>query len=250
MHKPVIGIPDARHNAGKFTEVYGSTEHYIESIHRTGGIPVQLPMVPGADAESLQRMVSLCDGFLLPGGGDFNPEWFGETLLPCLSPDPAAMDYESQKTALEFIRIAAASGKPILGICLGMQAINIALGGSLYQDIAALLPGSLHHPCETHTLSDRWRCTHSVSIRKSSLLHRIVGRDEIPVNSFHHQAVHKIAPEYSVTAAAPDGVAEAIEHASLPILGVQWHPENLAHAEDPNALALFRWLTDTAANRK
>lgn len=243
---PVIGIPDARHNMGLLTNVYGSTEHYLEAVRKAGGIPVQLPMMPGASREELRKLADLCDGFLFPGGGDFDPEWYGEKLLPELYPDQAAMDRPSQKTVLEFIRLAVETGKPILGVCLGMQILNIAMGGSLYQDIAIQLATAIRHPVRAVILPDRWAVAHSVSIAEGSLLHRIVGQGEIGVNSFHHQAVKEIASGFRVTATAPDGVAEAMEHDCKPILGVQWHPENMDHAGISHAEALFRWLVEAA----
>lgn len=245
--KAVIGIPDARHRGGFLTNIYGSLEHYLEAVRKAGGVPVQLPMMPEASRGELAALIDLCDGFLLPGGGDFEPEWYGESLLPGLKPDTDALDPESQRTVLEFTRMVAASGKPVLGICLGMQVLNIAMGGSLYQDIGMQTSTRICHSQRSEILPDRWETGHAVSVSGGSLLERIVGQTEISVNSFHHQAVKVVAPDFRATACAPDGIVETIEHAEKPVLGVQWHPENLAHAGIDHAEALFRWLVETAA---
>lgn len=243
MRKPVIGILCAKHDMGKLLPYYGTNAHYPEQVRAAGAVPVQLSLHPGY--EDSEAWIDLCDGFLFPGGGDFDPDWYGEALLPNLQPDSTAIDRESQALALTSIRKAAASGKPILGVCLGMQVLNVALGGSLYQDIPTQIPSEVCHRGRLEQTSDRWQIAHTVRLEAGSRIHAISSGEEIRVNSFHHQAVKEIAPGFRPTAWAPDGVVEAIERGN--ILGIQWHPENLSHAGMPEAQAIFRWLAETAA---
>lgn len=242
---PVIGILCAKHDIGKILPYYGTNAHYLEQVRAAGAIPVQLSLHPGEDDG--ETWLRLCDGFLFPGGGDFDPDWYGEALLPELQPDPTAIDRDSQALALDFIRRAVASGKPILGICLGMQVLNVALGGSLYQDIPGQIPSEVCHRSPLKQTSDRWQIAHTVRLEAGSLIRTISGDGEIRVNSFHHQAVKVLAPDFRPTAWAPDGVVEAIESHDGRILGVQWHPENLSHAGMPEARSIFRWLANAAA---
>lgn len=242
---PIIGIPSAEHDIGKAVPQFLSPAHYIEQVAKAGGIPVQLPMLAGTSDEVLQEMIDRCDGFLLPGGPDFDSEWYQEPLLPNLEHDSDELSYGVQETALRFIRLAVTSGKPILGICLGMQVLNVALGGSLYQDIPTQIPSTVNHRFPITTPESRWAIAHTVTTKEDSLIRRLSGA-EVSVNSFHHQAIKCLAAGLHITATAPDGVPEAIEHTSLPILAVQWHPENLAHIGIPEAQSIFQWLTDAA----
>lgn len=245
--KPIIGIISARHDFGTILPFVSTTAHYIEEIAAAGGIPIQIPLQPYQESSELDAILNRCDGILLPGGGDFDPQWYGERLLPNLQPDEFAPSRGVQTSAIHFVRKAAASGKPVLGICLGMQVMNVALGGSLYQDIPTQILGHLTHAAKAQDLSQRWQGAHTVATAQNSLIRQLSGEKEITVNSFHHQAVKDLAPGFKVTAAAPDGVAECIEHYSGNLLGVQWHPENLSHAGVPHAQALFRWLVDKAS---
>lgn len=242
--RPIIGIFSARQE-GPLLPLYRTTGHYVEQVAAAGGIPIQLPLLPGTEDAALDDLLALCDGILLPGGADLDPGWYGETLLPTLPQDARGLPIEVQDTAIRLIRRAAASGKVILGICLGCQAITAALGGKLYQDIPTQHPSGITHGAPVKELADRWAVAHTVKTEEGSLIRRLCG-EEIPVNSFHHQAVKTPAPGFSVTAYAPDGIIEAVERENGRILGVQWHPENLAHAGDPQAKALFAWLVETA----
>ena len=244
---PIIGIISAKKDFGTILPVYSTTCHYLEQIQDAGGVPIQLPIMSDTSLEALVAMVDCCDGFLLPGGRDFYPEWYGQTLLPGLNPDSFAMDRERQRTTLTFVNKMAASGKPILGICLGMQVLTIALGGDLYQDIPTQIPSEIEHTRTIGTLEERWITRHTVRTSEGSLIRQLTGTEEISVNSFHHQAVRTPAPGFTATAFAPDGVIETVESDTGRILGVQWHPENLAHAGMEHGKAVFRWLVQTAA---
>ena len=246
--KPIIGVISSGRDVGEVLPSYCTGAHYLEEILSAGGVPLQLPILPGAGTETLANMVCRCDGFLLPGGGDFLPEWYGQTLLPGLSAEGFSMDWERQKITLELVKMMAASGKPMLGICLGMQIINIALGGDLYQDIPTQVPSEISHRGTIVKPEDRWQLLHGVQTVEGSLIRRLTGAGEIRVNSFHHQAVRTPAPGFSATAFAPDGLIETVESDSGRILGIQWHPENLAHGGMEQGKAIFRWLVESAAD--
>lgn len=244
---PIIGIISVKRDQDSTHPVFSTGCNYLEQVQDAGGIPIQLPIMSGTGSEALAAMESCCDGFLLPGGGDFYPEWYGQTLLPGLNPDSFSMDYERQKTTLTFVKNMAASGKSILGICLGMQVLTIALGGDLYQDIPMQIPTEIAHTKKISTPEERWLTRHTVRTSEGSLIRRLAGAEEIGVNSFHHQAVKTPAPGFSVTAFAPDGVIETVESDNGRMLGIQWHPENLAHAGMEHGKAVFRWLVQTSA---
>lgn len=246
-NSPIIGIISVKRDLGGTLPDFSTGCHYLEQVLDAGGTPVQLPIMSGAGPEVLAAMERCCDGFLLPGGGDFYPEWYGQTLLPGLNPNSFSMDYERQKTTLTFVKKIAASGKPVLGICLGMQLITIALGGELYQDIPMQLPTEIAHTTKVNRPEDRWCTRHTVQTAEGSLIRRLAGAQEISVNSFHHQAVKTPAQGFSATALAPDGVIETVESDTGRMLGIQWHPENLAHAGMEHGKAVFRWLVQTAA---
>ena len=246
--KPIIGVISSGRDVGEVLPAYCTGAHYLEQILAAGGVPVQLPILPGAGTETLAGMVCCCDGFLLPGGGDFFPEWYGQTLLPGLKTDTFSMDWERQKITLELVKAMAASGKPILGICLGMQVITIALGGDLYQDIPSQIPSEIPHRGTIAKAEDRWKLWHTVRTSEGSLIRNLTGAGEISVNSFHHQAVKTPASGFRATAFAPDGVIETVESDNERILGIQWHPENLAHGGMEQGKAIFRWLVQTAAD--
>ena len=120
---PIIGIISSKQDVGEFLPLYGTGSHYLEQIQLAGGIPIQVPVMSHTSPEALTSMVSCCDGFLLPGGGDFFPEWYGQTLLPGLKSDTFSMDWERQKITLELVKMMVSSGKPILGICLGLPLL-------------------------------------------------------------------------------------------------------------------------------
>ncbi|MCI2047297.1 MAG: gamma-glutamyl-gamma-aminobutyrate hydrolase family protein [Faecalibacterium sp.] len=243
MSKPVIGIPSPRAE-GEILARYSVTADYIEQIERAGGIPLMLPITPETGKAQLHRWVALCDGVLLPGGGDLDPAFYGRPLLAGMAPCTDAA-HRWQKIELEFTLLAANKGLPILGICLGAQALNVAFGGTLVQDIPTEVPKALAHE---QPAGHRAEVTHSAEVKPGSRTARILGipgGGEIWVNTYHHQAVAQPAPGFIVSAVAPDGVIEAIECPKRHLLGIQWHPENLAAAR-PEAFAFFQWLIKKA----
>jgi len=191
-------------------------EAYAKAIEEAGGIPLIIPVMH--KRENIASIARIAQGFIFSGGDDISPHYYGEEPLLNLelSPDERT-DFE-----IALFREAIGLQKPILGICLGTQLINVALGGSLYQDIPSQIPNSLNH-----------RGVHTVAIKEGTLLHRIFGDNnlnplshEIPVTSAHHQAVKTPGKGLTVSALSDDGIIEAIEMSDYPFLaGVQWHPE-------------------------
>lgn len=251
-NRPIIGVLAGR-RAGESLPVYCATGHYIEQLDAAGAAPVLLPLSAELGPEQLAAWVRLCDGVLLPGGGDFPAELYGEEPLPGFDVERTPYNLRRQTLEIDFVRLAAAAGKPILGICRGEQAINVAFGGSLYQDVPTQFGVRLGHFQDP---AQRTAATHAVATAPGSLLRRLTGADALWVNTYHHQAIKAVAPGFAVSATAPDGLIEAIECPEKRILGVQWHPENLASRPDepgaaptPEAAqsrALFRWLVEQA----
>lgn len=222
--KPLIGItPDF--NAGDRPDMGGREPtfflraRYADAIEALGGIPLILPLT--SDPAARQRLLHDVDGVLLTGSGpDLPPGLYGERQrYPFRVMSPRRYAFE-----LELVRLAVRRRLPLLGICGGMQAINVALGGSLIQDLDAQWTAPLRHRARGQAT----RLAHGVAITAGSLLRRIIRSAHIRVNSSHHQAVRQVAPPLCASAFASDGVIEAVEDPRHPfLLGVQWHPEFL-----------------------
>jgi putative glutamine amidotransferase len=183
------------------------------------------------------------DGVLIPGGVDMDPSNYGETPLPtCGRLDPAR-----DRVELQFARWAIAEGKPLFGLCRGLQIVNVALGGTLYQDIAAQRNDAIKHDYFPTAGYSRDHLAHSVTVTSGSRLDAMVGTAPLRVNSMHHQAVKDLAPGLAPTAVAPDGLIEALESTDQPfVLGVQWHPESLTE-RDPRMQRLVAGFVEVAS---
>ena len=222
--KPVIGVtPDFnagdRKDMGGHEPTYFLRARYIRAIEELGGVPLILPLV--AEPAARRRLLDGVDGLLLTGSGpDLPPSLYGEKqryTFPLVSGRRA--DFE-----LEVIRQARLRNLPLLGICGGMQAVNVACGGSLFQDICAQIPGAMDHRQKTKAI----HVSHAVSVAPKSLLRKVVARDTLMVNSSHHQSVKTVAPSLTASAVSPDGIIEAIESPTQRfLLAIQWHPEFL-----------------------
>lgn len=241
--KPLIGITcNSLHNdsfaydrglAAKDQDFHLLADDYVRAVHLAGGIPVLIPVLD--DQPLMDELLENLDGLLISGGCDVNPQLYGERIHSCGTLDP-----ERDRMEMELARKALELDKPLLAICRGCQILNVTLGGTLYQDLPSencfekhfLLVG----PCRM--------ATHEVQIQKNSLLSQILTSDNIlPVNSFHHSAVHKLADSFVVNAISPDGI---IESYSLPdkkfVLAVQWHPEMMA--DSPKNQEIFHAFID------
>lgn len=214
---------------------------YTNAIVEAGGMP--LMAVAHGDHDAFAKLVNIMDALFLPGGADIQPTQYHEEPSCLLK----AVNQDRDGLELALIKAAREKGVPILGICRGMQLINVAYGGSLYQHIADnTLPGVAHDNRDTSI--PRHYVAHQVTITPDSLLSRVIDTDTIPVNSRHHQAVKHLGEGLTVSAVAPDGVIEAIEDTNHPfILGIQWHPEDL-RGHHPHAEKIFHAFVESARN--
>jgi len=229
MKKPIIGLtPQYDYERNRVW----IGPNYLDAIRTAGGIPILLPL--NVNKEELAVAANICDGFLFTGGPDISPFRFQEeTIRQCGVVVPERDNMEE-----DLFTLAMESDKPILGICRGIQVLNVFLGGTLYQDIPAQLDSAFQlahsQPSGNSVLS------HSVKIENDSLLYQIVSKEYMQVNSFHHQAIKGLAPSLLIAATAPDLLIESVY---LPekkfFLGVQWHPEHLFSSNE-DALNIFK----------
>ena len=217
-------------------------EGYYQSVLKAGGTPFILP--PFEETDALIQALESIDGLLLTGGADINPLYLNEEPIKELHGINPRRDYQE----LMLTKLAADRQIPILGICRGIQTLMAALGGTLYQDIHSQMEGTrIKHDQDL----DRSYASHTVTIEKDTLLHRLFQTDTLAVNSFHHQAVKGVAPGFQVCAYSSDGVIEAVESTAYKsVLGVQWHPECFILRGDECMMPLFQWLTNEAASFK
>ncbi len=223
--RPLIGI-----SCGKTGMAYGTHRHnlgdtYIQAVIGAGGAPLIIPAIE--DESSLYSLYRSLDGLILSGGVDMHPRYFGEEMDGTEDVDEARDYAETTITGW-----ALEENMPIFGICRGHQVLNVALGGSLYQDIPSAMPSALDHQTSSKA-KQRALLAHPVAIDPSSKLAAIVGKTELNVNTLHHQSVKAVGKGLKVTGTAPDGVIEALESEQHDwVLSVQWHPEDLYAGHD------------------
>ncbi len=238
MEKPWIGIPTRYHEKSEYV---GQIRHYLDAILWAGGLPLLIPI--NADRDAIRAYVDRSHGILLPGSPtDIDPKYYGAVpheKLGKLYPDRDALDFE----VLDLVE--RHSDVPLLGICFGVQSLNVHRGGSLVQDIPAAVGGAVIHDVDDPKPAAR----HIVRIVEDSLISRLSGQPQMEVNSYHHQSVERPGRNLRAVAFAPDGVIEAVEDTTGRfIVGVQWHPER-GWKDDPFAKALFRTFIDQARLR-
>jgi putative glutamine amidotransferase len=215
---------------------------YVESVKRAGGEPVEVV----AGAEKPEHLLARVDALLLTGGADVDPQLYGETAHPTFESAEAGRD----AFEIELSRAAVKRGTPLLAICRGMQVLNVAMGGTLFQDIPSQVSGALGHSVP----EPRFAIAHEVWVSRGSRLSALLADhmedgETCHVNSRHHQAVKVAAPGFDVTATSPDGVIEAMEKPGAPFcVAVQWHPENFWRTGEFRAL--FEGLVEAANARK
>jgi putative glutamine amidotransferase len=234
--RPIIGIPCyVATRAGSDISLYANNASYVDAVEQAGGIPLLIP--PLADDESLATIYARLDGLLLSGGGDVDPAHYGQERLPTCQEPESARDL----VELALARRAVAAQLPILGICRGQQLLNVALGGTLYQDLATERPEASQH--DRHDRERDYRA-HEIAIAPSSRLGEILGTTSHPVNSLHHQAVHQLGEGMRIVAQAEDGVVEAVELDGHPFaLAVQFHPEELVASDEPSRRLFAAFVT-------
>jgi putative glutamine amidotransferase len=238
---PLIGITCMTILAENYSPRLGMSLSYVNALLKAGAAPLLIPHI--ADKAVLRAVYERLDGLLLPGGGDIDPVHYGESRHENCN-EPSA---ERDDTELALARWAMDGEMPVLAICRGIQVLNVALGGSLYQDIQAQIPGAERH--DWYPGYPRDHLPHSVELDPQARLAHIVGASLLPVNSLHHQSLKDVAPGLTVVARAPDGVIEAVEAVDHPFaIGVQWHPEELASG-DARAQRLFDAFVQASSSR-
>lgn len=247
-YRPIIGIPtQTLHAIDGIPEGLPASwvmnQRYYHAAIWGGGVPVMIPLIDD-DLETLRCIYDRLDGVLLAGGVDVNPANFGEDRHPRLGRiDPARDTVE-----LQLAQWALDDGKPLLGLCRGLQVINVALGGSLHQDLEAQFPNSIKHDYFPTAGFDRDHLAHEVEINSGSRLAAVFDAHRVQVNSMHHQGIRDLGHDLLATAHAPDGLIEGIELGPAQfVVGVQWHPEVL-DGKDPRTVKLFQDFA-TAASR-
>lgn len=239
MH-PIIGVSSGRRvvtsSAGE-TKAHVLYTTYTDMIRQVGGLPVVL--VPGPATE-VDALLDRLDGLLLTGGGDIDPARYGGT------PNPAVYDVDPLRDEFELALTIGARdrGLPTLAICRGMQIANVALGGTLVEDIESEMPDALEHRRRGRAATEP---QHTVELDPDSMMAKTLGKDIVEANAIHHQALRDVAPQLRVTGRTSDGVIEAIEpvDSEWPMWGVQWHPEYLGRDDEPS-LALFEAFVSAA----
>lgn len=234
--RPLIGIPcHAGQRADNARPIYGNNRAYVHAVENAGGVPVLIPLL--GDLDGLKSLLPRLDGLLLSGGMDIEPSQYGEL------PHPKLGEVDPHLDALELALAQWAINEdfPTLGICRGHQLLNVALGGTLYQDLAEQYPDSLRHPNWDKPRNTK---THSVHIEVGSHIAHILGTQSIEANSLHHQAVKKPGHSVRITGRADDGVVEMLEVTNRRfMLGVQCHPEEL-YQDDATWTKLFLAFVD------
>ena len=234
--RPVIGvttqtleeIPD------ELPRCWIMSQRYVRTLTASGAVPWIIPLLD--DEETLREIYDRLDGVFLPGGVDIDPDSYHETRSSACG----RVDPDRDRTEIMIAEWAVQDRKPILAVCRGVQLLNVAAGGTLYQDIGSEYPGAIRHDyfprAGEHTRQD---LVHPVNVVADTRLSRMVGANTVLVNSMHHQGIKRLAPTLVANAFAPDGLIEGVESTGDDfVFGVQWHPEDLADS-DPIMRSLF-----------
>ncbi len=241
MERPLILVTAGREVLGAAAGtvqaiVAGCDERYVKAVLLAGGAPILLP--PTMEPEAVRAAASVAQGVLFTGGADILSLNYGA------EPDPACGQADATRDSMELTlaKVAAELGLPVLGVCRGMQLLNVAAGGTIVQDIPSHIPEACRHNVETVEAVP----VHTVEVEPGSHLARVLGATTLAVNSHHHQAVADAGRGLKVTARARDGVAEGMEAVDgRRLIAVQWHPEEMVSTDAPS-LALFTWLIEEA----
>jgi len=238
MSSPLIGITTYRHSHEQGFPLITITEAYVQAVSQAGGCPVLIPL--GIPEQQIHGILSRLDGALFSGGGDVDPARFGGEHHPEVN----FVDIDRDLIEIQLIQEVIHAGKPFLGICRGIQMINVALGGTLYTHIPDQLQGAIHHPYIDG--KPRNYLAHTVQVKAETLLFNILGQSHLNVNSMHHQGIDQLAPGLLASAFAPDGLVEGVELEDHSFgVAVQWHPEWLTTQESMRGL--FKKFIEAAA---
>jgi len=239
MMRPVIGITPGYDESGTMLFV---KDGYYKGLMEAGGLPLILPLT--GDKSTLEEYFEICDGFLLCGGPDMDARHFGEENMSYngeICPIRDEMEMFIARRAIE-LKI------PIFGICRGIQVMNVAMGGSLYQDIVTQIKD--RDVIKHFQSAPYWYPTHEIHIERGSRIWNIYKKEKVGANSFHHQSVKNVAPGFIATSRASDDVIESIEYGNHPFaVGVQWHPEIMWEKDDSH-LEIFRAFVRHASERR
>lgn len=227
-NRPVVGISSSKPSS--------TGSNYVKAVRKAGGIPMVITMT--GDETELAEVLKRVDAVILTGGEDIEPSRYGEEAVPELE----EVYLERDDFDIKLMRIAVDKGLPVLGICRGLQVMNVAFGGTLYQDIPSQIPESKI----THKVNAGNNVAHEISISKGTVLHELLC-ETAGVNSSHHQSVKQLAPGFVISAVSEDGVVEAIEKADAEcVIGVQFHPEGFVANGNDSLLPIFKHLIGCA----
>ncbi len=243
MRKPLVGCTTYRlRSKNGQMPLFALRPPYVAALRVAGAIPILIPL--GASVDELRAIFDQVDALLIPGGGDIEPiRYQGQNDHETI----AGVDPDRDEIEITLVRWAVETGKPLLAICRGHQIFNVALGGSLWEDVYLQMSDAIVHSYTE--LEAREYLAHTVTVQPHSRLARQLGATEVAVNSLHHQGIRRLAAGVTAVAYAPDGLIEGIELADHPYaIGVQWHPEDLAPTH-PAMQALFDGLVQATKKR-
>ena len=241
LRRPLIGVPTGREKSQRFfgLPLYIMNQTYVRTLENLGALPVLLPLQ--MSEATLRGIFERLDGLLLPGGEDVDPSFYGAERHPQLGPT----DKERDRTELLLTEWALATGMPLLGVCRGIQVMNVVCGGTLYQDLHSQRPDLDKHDYFPPTY-ERFRIVHRIDVEPDSVLARALGAVH-EVNSMHHQGIAELGAGLRPVARAEDDLVEAVEVPHLPFaLGVQWHPEELARTDDHSTSLFYEFVRAAA----
>lgn len=246
MGRPVIGVATQTlpgKPGGDLPNCWIMGQRYVEALRTVGGLPWLIPLLP-QDPDTMTGIFEKLDGVFLTGGVDVDPSRYGEPKHPLCG----TTDADRDAVEIMLLKFALERKLPVLAVCRGIQILNVTCGGTLYQDVTAMVPAAMKHDYfPTPERPSRSYLAHDIAVKADSRLGEALGEAVVPVNSMHHQAIKDLSPALRATAFAPDGIIEAVEARSDQfVVAVQWHPEELAETQ-PGMKRLFTSFVAAAA---